>query len=430
MSNDISYNLVFEAPQKVLLMHVKSYLEDKKSRWDNRGEKTAADLLKETGLKHGAEIVTWGFQFGKIQENKGGRFSVEVTSWANENSLGNIWISGSEGELHFLLEKFPELEISGSFKGEFGQGCVDGSELNYESWNDDDEYRVVDSKLFTEELKFAELDSEQWKAACGKNQSLEPALASVHEPGYLIDVTLPQDVTIPFCFIAAGGFTMGSPEDEEGRDPESEKQVRVTLSNHFWLGQTEVTQAQWKSVMSSNLSYFKGLNLPVEWVSWDDTQAFIATLNQNKILPEGLEFALPTEAQWEYACRAGETGPYSGGTLDEVGWYESNSGRKTHKVGQKKPNAWGLYDMHGNVCEWCVDEFFHELKGGKDPVGSDPVGSDPKNNYRVQRGGSYCPYDAYDDATLIDHRAANRWLAAPSQRYANFGFRLAIIPLR
>ena len=120
---------------------MKRYLEDKKSRWDNRGEKTAEDLLKESGLEKGAEVVSWGFIFGKIKNN-GDSFSVEVTSWANENGLGNIWISGSEGELYFLLKKFPELDVSGSFKAEYGKGSVYGSELDYESWNngdDDDE---------------------------------------------------------------------------------------------------------------------------------------------------------------------------------------------------------------------------------------------------------------------------------------------------
>jgi hypothetical protein len=138
MSNDISYHLVFTAPKKNLLLQVKRYLEDKKSRWENRGEKTAQDLLKESGLEKGAEVVSWGFIFGKIKNN-GDSFSVEVTSWANENALGNIWISGSEGELYFLLKKFPELEIGGSFKAEYGKGSVYGSELDYESWNDGDD---------------------------------------------------------------------------------------------------------------------------------------------------------------------------------------------------------------------------------------------------------------------------------------------------
>jgi hypothetical protein len=223
MSNDISYNLVFTTPKKAQLLQVKSYLEDKKSRWDNRGEKTAADLLQETGLKNAAEVVCWGFEFGKI-EQKGDSFSVEVTSWANENSLGNIWISGSEGELHFLLEKFPELEISGSFEGEFGRGSVYGSELDYESWNDDEDEDSDDAEA-SQELTFVELDPEQWEAARAKNQPLAVTLASADAPGYLIDVALPQNVAMSFCSIPAGSFTMGSPEDEEDRDPDREKQV-------------------------------------------------------------------------------------------------------------------------------------------------------------------------------------------------------------
>jgi formylglycine-generating enzyme required for sulfatase activity len=112
---------------------------------------------------------------------------------------------------------------------------------------------------------------------------------------------------------------------------------------------------QFEAIVGSNPSDFKGPNLPVETVSWEDAQAYIAKLNEKGGLPEGWKFALPTEAQWEYACRAGEKGPFSGGSLDEVGWYKGNSGSQTHEVGQKKPNAWGLHDMHGNVWEWCAD---------------------------------------------------------------------------
>ena len=417
MSNDINYNIVFEAPQKVLLMQVKSYLEDKKSRWDNRGEKTAADLLKETGLKHGAEIVCWGFEFGKIQENKGGSFSVEVTSWANENSLGNIWISGPEGELHFLMEKFPELEISGSFVGAYGRGLVCGSELGYESWNDDNEDESdQDDEDETEEeaVAFADLNPELWDAASEKNQALKPVLSSVLEAGHVIEVSLPQDVVMPFCAIPAGSFTMGSPDDEEGRYPESENQVEVTLSQPFWLAKTQVTQAQWEGVMVSIPSHFKASNLPVEAVSWNDAQAYITKLNEEQILSNGWNFALPTEAQWEYACRAGEKGPYSGGGLDEVGWYDENSEYETREVGLKKANAWGLHDMHGNLCEWCADWQDDALKGGNDPTG--PTSGDE----RVVRGGSW-------DARADQCRAANRGGEAPDERNEGFGFRIAIV---
>ena len=421
MSNDISYNLVFTAPKKSLILQVKSYLEDKKSRWENRGDKTAADLLNETGLKNTAEVVCWGFEFGKIQQS-GDSFSVEVTSWANENSLGNIWISGSEGELHFLLEKFPELEISGSFKGEFGRGAVYGSELDYESWNDDEDEDSQDDEDSdddeeSQELTFIELDPELWEAARSKNQALASVLGPENAPGKEIEVALPKDVAMLFCSIPAGSFTMGSPEDEEGRDPESENQVEVTLSKPFWLAKTEVTQAQWEAVVGCNPSHFKGSNLPVENVSWDDAQAYIAKLNEKRIVPEGWKFALPTEAQWEYACRAGEKGPYSGGGLSEVGWYDENSGKQTHEVGLKKPNSWGLHDMHGNVWEWCADrhdESDRNLKGGTDPTG-------PSSGHRMCRGGSWLR-----DAS--DCRAALRdGGTPPRESYEDLGFRLAIV---
>jgi formylglycine-generating enzyme required for sulfatase activity len=413
MSNDISYDLVFIAPKKAQLLQVKSYLEDKKSRWDNRGEKTAADLLKETGLQNAAEIVCWGFEFGKIQQN-GDSFSVEVTSWANENSLGNIWISGAEGELHFLLEKFPELEISGSFKGEFGRGSVCGSELEYESWNDDGD-EDSDGDEESQELKFVELDPEQWEAARDKNQALAVTLASADAPGHLIDVVLPQNVTIAFCSIPAGSFTMGSPEDEESRHPD-ESQVEVTLIKPFWLAKTPVTQAQWDAVMGSKPNSFEGPNLPMDHVSWEDARAYLAKLNEKGIVPEGWKFALPTEAQWEYACRAGEAGPFSGGSLDEVGWYLGNSGSQTHEVGQKKPNALGLHDMHGNVLEWCADWYNDTLKGGTDPSG--PLSGDS----RVHRGGS-CDLDT------SDCRAACRFMNGPGYPYDCYlGFRPALVP--
>jgi formylglycine-generating enzyme required for sulfatase activity len=121
------------------------------------------------------------------------------------------------------------------------------------------------------------------------------------------------------------------------------------------MAKTEVTQVQWQAVMGENPSEFKGANRPVENVSWHDAQEFLTKVNAIVGNSDGGKMALPTEGQWEYAARAGETGPYSGGTLDEVAWYQDNSKAQTHPVGEKKPNAWGLHDMHGNVCEWCSD---------------------------------------------------------------------------
>ncbi len=219
-----------------------------------------------------------------------------------------------------------------------------------------------------------------------------------------------------FVFCPPGGFLMGSPRSEEGRGSD-EEQVQVQISQGFWLAQNEVTQAQWEAVMGTNPSHFKGPNLPVENVSWDNAQAFLAKLNDKKIVPAGWMFALPTEAQWEYACRAGERGPYSGGSLEEVGWYYGNSGSKTHDVGQKKPNAWGLHDMHGNVHEWCSDWYDGRLRGGVDPTG-------PSSGvFRVFRGGSWNYVASYC-------RAAFRFWNYTGNRFDNLGFRPALVPSR
>jgi len=165
--------------------------------------------------------------------------------------------------------------------------------------------------------------------------------------------------------------------------------------------------------MGNNPSYFKGDNFPVEKVSWDDVQAFIKKLNEK----EGKnKFRLPTEAQWEYACRAGSNIRFSFGSsesdLKRYAWYDSNSGRRSHPVAQKKPNAWGLYDMHGNVWEWCQDWF------GDYPSGfvTNPKGSS-SGSIRVLRGGSWNSIAGFC-------RSANRSRNEPGGRDNGFGFRL------
>lgn len=248
-----------------------------------------------------------------------------------------------------------------------------------------------------------------------ERRELPQKLQSTKE-GSQVNLLLTDAVAQVFALAPAGSFTMGSPASEDGRSSD-ENQVEVTLSQPFWLAKTEVTQAQWEAVMGSNPSSFKGPNLPVETVSWEDAQAFIAKLNEKQILPPGWKFALPTEAQWEYACRAGEKGPYSGGTLDEVGWYEGNSESRTHEVGQKKPNSWGLHDMHGNVYEWCADWYENALKRGTDLAG--PSSGD----YRVDRGGSWNFAASYC-------RAADRLGSLPGLRNHFLGFRPALVPSR
>jgi len=190
-----------------------------------------------------------------------------------------------------------------------------------------------------------------------------------------------EQTGIIFVECPAGDFLMGSPPDEADRQPDEGPQHRVTL-DAFLIAKTEVTQAQWQKVMGSNPSHFKkGGDLPVEQVSWDDCQEFCRKT--------GLR--LPTEADWEMACRAGTTTRFCFGDaeadLGQYAWYLSNAAGKTHPVGQKKPNAWGIHDMHGNVFEWCQDGW-HGNYGGAPLDGSAWDGC-PGAAYRVHRGGSF-----------------------------------------
>jgi formylglycine-generating enzyme required for sulfatase activity/serine/threonine protein kinase len=199
------------------------------------------------------------------------------------------------------------------------------------------------------------------------------------------DFEISPGVKMTFCWCPPGGFMMGSPFTEEGRD-NNEDQVSVTISKGFWMGKTEVTQAQWLAVMGSNPSDSKGTNLPVESVSWNDAQKFLQKIDPVLAAADGWKTMLPTEAQWEYAARAGESWLYSGSDkLDEVAWYGDNS-YKTNSVGMKKANAWGLHDMSGNVFEWCADWYDEKLSGGTDPRGAS------SGTYRVFRGGSWYYY--------------------------------------
>jgi formylglycine-generating enzyme required for sulfatase activity/tRNA A-37 threonylcarbamoyl transferase component Bud32 len=232
-------------------------------------------------------------------------------------------------------------------------------------------------------------------------------------PGEEMTVDLGGGVKLTLCWCPAGNFLMGSPSDEESRDSD-EAQHRVTLTKGFWMGKYEVTQGQWERVMGSNPSGFTsaGASAPVEQVSWDDCQEFIRKVNA---LVSGGGFRLPTEAEWEYACRAGTTGPYAG-NLDDLGWYGGNSDNTTHAVGRKKANAWNLYDMHGNVWEWCSDWHGEYPSGGV----SDPTGPG-SGSFRVIRGGSW------DDGARIC-RSAIRFRYVSGSRGSLLGLRLARNP--
>ena len=207
------------------------------------------------------------------------------------------------------------------------------------------------------------------------------AQAATNSLSKSVALELGNGVKMDFVLIPAGTFMMGAVESRVDEKPVT----KVTITQPFYFGKFEVTQEQWQAVMTNNPSYYKGTNLPVEQVSWNAAQSFLTNLNERV---KDYRFRLPTEAEWEYACRAGTTTQYSfgdgDGALAEYGWFTGNAERKTHPVGEKKPNPWGLYDFHGNVWEWCQD-WYAPYPGGEV---SDPAGPTTGTNI-VMRGGSW-----------------------------------------
>jgi formylglycine-generating enzyme required for sulfatase activity len=239
-----------------------------------------------------------------------------------------------------------------------------------------------------------------------------------------------NSVGIKMVWLAADSFTMGSPLDEKGRDT-NEGQVEVKLTEGFWLGQTEITQSQWAQLMGTSpwrgkSNVREGKNYAASFISWQDANSFVEKLNSSEhssdSLPDYWEYSLPTEAQWEYACRGGKKSAFSFGDdpseFAVYGWSAESAFEKgeaySHEVGKKRPNEFGLYDMHGNVWEWCKDNFSAKLSGGTNPI---------LNNggpLRVNRGGGW------NFATKCC-RSASRLSDAPDSRYNNLGFRIALV---
>ena len=244
-----------------------------------------------------------------------------------------------------------------------------------------------------------------------------PTATGSYPTGRRHSVNLSGGVTLELIEIPAGSFCMGSNDGETNERPVHQ----VTINYSFYMGRFEVTQAQWQAVMGSNPSNFKGdfaepsIKLPVEQVSWDDAQNFINKLNEGN---DGFSYRLPTEAEWEYACRAGTTGDYAG-NLSEMAWYSENSENRTHLVGQKQPNAWGLFDMHGNIWEWCQD-WYHDSYSGTPTDGSAWLNGGGQK-YRVLRGGSWGNKDA---ASL---RSASRSRNTPDNRFYDKGLRIVAV---
>ena len=245
--------------------------------------------------------------------------------------------------------------------------------------------------------------STEWKAPetdqPEDQQPLKQLPETGSEAGERAVVTV-NGVEFAFRWCPPGTFMMGSPESEEGRDSD-EKLHQVTLTKGFWIMETEVTQKQWIAVMGDNPKKFADNNTPVGDVSWNDCQKFCQKTG----------FQLPTEAQWEYACRAGTTEAFAG-DLDDMAWYEENSDYNRFPVGKKKPNAWGLYDMHGNVMEWCQDiyNYSYPSENVTDPAARSG------GSLRVIRGGSY-----FDNANNC--RSASRSYKDPDSQDYHLGFR-------
>lgn len=284
-------------------------------------------------------------------------------------------------------------------------------------------YQEIISSPFGKDMK-----SDAFETLISKYPEMKDEIGSMHTEKSLPEKStgkVTESLGMKFVLIQPGTFMMGSPADEPMRD-DDETQHQVTLTKGFYLQTTEVSQGQWRSIMGNNPSYFKdcGDECPVECVSWNDCQEFIQRLNNQ----EGTEnYRLPTEAEWEFACRAGGTKAFANGemiarrcghdpNLDDMGWYCGNSGKTTNPVRQKNPNDWGTYDMHGNVWEWCQDLY------GEYPSDHivDPAG--PSSGLRrVFRGGGWLHN--------ISHcRSANRFRDTHGFNSRYVGFRLAKTP--
>jgi formylglycine-generating enzyme required for sulfatase activity len=290
------------------------------------------------------------------------------------------------------------------------------------------------------------LENPEWQDLPGSETMTSAELQVWGGPEYF---RLAFDAPENMVWIPAGTFMMGSPETEQDRNENEGPQTQVTLTQGFFMGKYEVTQGEYLAVMGENPSWFNGdrtadggddygtnLDRPVEQVSWDNAVAYCGALTEQERvanrIPIGYAFRLPTEAEWEYCCRAGTTTRFSYGDdpdftqLGEYAWYSDNSGDMTHSVGQKLPNQWGLFDMHGNVWEWCQDWSAESLPGGivLDPQGPD-TGPGP-NSTRVMRGGDWGWWKV--DAKYC--RSAHRNRHLPEFGGSNIGFRVVLAPAR
>ena len=234
-------------------------------------------------------------------------------------------------------------------------------------------------------------------------------------------------VEFAFRWAPPGRFLQGSPESEEGRDW-YEYRREVELTRGFWILETETTQAMWNVVSGENPSKFRGPKRPVDSVGIAEIAEFCAALSERVggKTGDGVLFALPTEAQWEYAARAGTTGPYPAATLEEIAWFGDENDGGTRDVATKKPNAWGLYDVCGNLWEWCADRYgdYPTDENGRGLPATDPTGATPEEcpgNIRVDRGGCW-------DSEARECRPAYRGFYDADRKGPYVGFRFVCVP--
>ena len=241
-----------------------------------------------------------------------------------------------------------------------------------------------------------------------------PAVPSNTISDDAITIPVKDGICIEMVKVEGGTFMMGATSEMKNPNSNEKPVHQVTLTNDYYMGKYEVTQALWQAVMGSNPSEYKGDNLPVETVSWNDCQKFISKLNSLT----GRMFRLPTEAEWEYAARGGKESrgyQYSGSSnISDVAWYDENSGSKTHPVGTKQANELGIYDMTGNVWEWCSDWYSSYSSSSQ----TNPTGSD-SGSARVSRGGGW-----FNDASYC--RLSVRFYYTPDFRLDILGLRLAL----
>ncbi|MDR3228823.1 MAG: formylglycine-generating enzyme family protein, partial [Puniceicoccales bacterium] len=378
----------------VLFSQADSYAATLESRWKNDLDSAVFEVLPQlyvairgtSAIMRTTNAIQTEFCDDKDDPQKGKkRYPIE-----------SCYTPGAHDDIIDLIDTF----LTGNNRSE--EELAEARKRRIEKINSETEQKKV--PLFANNTPTA-------SATTSKNSTQKPRV-----------VALSKNISIEMLPVSAGSFKMGSPETEAERSS-NEEQHSVTISQPFWLGKTQVTQAQWEAIMGNNPSSFKGANRPVENVSWEDAIAFCEKLTKReraeKRLTADLEYALPTEAEWEYACRAGSTGEYAGtGKLEDMGWFGDNSGGETHDVAKKQPNAWGFYDMHGNVWEWCADTY------GDYPSGAvtDPRGA-KTGVIRVFRGGSW-----FGDARFC--RSAYRGRYEPGYRGHDLGFRLALKSVR